>query len=186
MPVLPDLTGLATAVEGLLKSKFGDSELTKILRISKATATATIKEQMGELGQSLGYLVAVSGWLRRNEGEWLYDMVWYKLDSGFFVEQAMVLESELNRSLSVQQNDEVDGDFQKLVQARAGIRVWVCSCSNSRLAQQHLSACKRQIERFSETRDGDTYVFLVHDWTGPAVIETYVFGRHTLTSDAHA
>jgi hypothetical protein len=75
----------------------------------------------------------------------------------------MVLESEWNRGLLVQKEAHVDGDFQKLVQARADVRVWISACHNTDIAEKHLVSCKEQIKRFSGTDPDDNYIFIIHD-----------------------
>jgi hypothetical protein len=69
----------------------------------------------------------------------------------------MVLESELRRN--VKEADAVDGDFHKLVQARADVRVWI-STSPGR-ARLHIDNCKKQIQEFDGTQPGDCYIFLL-------------------------
>jgi hypothetical protein len=49
--------------------------------------------------------------------------------------QIVVLESEWKHGVLVSQNAKVDGDFQKLVQARAEVRVWISSSHNPALAR---------------------------------------------------
>jgi hypothetical protein len=89
------------------------------------------------------------------------------LDNGMMTRQIMVLESEWKHGVLVSQNAEVDGDFQKLVQARAEVRVWISSSHNPALAQQHLANCKKQVQLFSGSLPGDTYLFIINDWTTP-------------------
>jgi hypothetical protein len=43
---------------------------------------------------------------------------------------------------------EVDGDFQKLVQARAEVRVWLAHCPNQALTREHIANRKRQAAHF--------------------------------------
>ena len=44
-----------------------------------------IKEIMGDLGKAFGYKVSAAGYPHADHGEFLYDMIWYKLDSEGFV-----------------------------------------------------------------------------------------------------
>ena len=94
---------------------------------------------------------------------------WFGIFSinGMMTRQIMVLESEWKHGVLVSQNAEVDGDFQKLVQARAEVRVWISSSHNPALAQQHLANCKKQVQLFSGSLPGDTYLFIINDWTTP-------------------
>ena len=107
----------------------------------------------------------------------MYDMVWYTMRDGFLVGQAMVLESELKPGGSVLTSAEVDGDFQKLVQARAEIRVWLALFPNELLASQHLANCKRQACSFENGMPEDTYIFIIYNWTtGTTLVEEFVVG----------
>lgn len=56
-----------------------------------------------------------------------------------------------------------DGDFHKLVQARADIRVWVASLPSAALREKHLQNCKLQIDNFSQGQPGDYYLFVLVD-----------------------
>jgi hypothetical protein len=153
---------------------FEGPQLTGLLRAGPRSTTMLVKERFGDLGRHLGCKVAAAGYRHADEGEWLYDMVWYLLENGMMTRQLMVLESEWKHGVLVSQNAEVDGDFQKLVQARAEVRVWISSSHNPALAQQHISNCKKQVESFSGSLSGDAYVFIINDWTTPmALIERF-------------
>lgn len=123
-------------------------------------ATKEIVNIFTELGSRLGY----------DSGPgWLYDVCWSTEDSvenGKMMSRIpMALESELDP------DHHLDGDFQKLVQARADVRVWIANCPDARLS---IDACKEQIRLFAETRPGDQYVFAVYDRKSQrAIIEEY-------------
>ncbi len=129
---------------------------------------------LGKLGRKLGYKILCrrSHFSDTDDVEWLYDMTWYTEDKEkFFTGMSMVLESELNRR--PKHRDEVDGDFHKLVQARADVRVWISTSPND--ARLHIDNCKRQIQLFSGTTSGDQYMFAVFDWTAEKpLIERFV------------
>lgn len=156
---------ISKKIEQAARAAFEGPLLTTVLKGGSRASTISIKAFFRDLGKGFGFKVAAAC-PDTDEGEWLYDMVWYEVDQqGLLLRQRMVLESELNRGLSVQQNAEVDGDFQKLVQARADVRAWLCSCHSTTLAEQHLFSCKRQIKQFSGTMPYDTYIFIIHDWS---------------------
>jgi hypothetical protein len=112
------------------------------------------------LGKQLKFLVSAKGC--GPDGEWLYDMSWSetcKLDGGGYllVGQPLVLETE-------ERPDKVlDGDFQKLVQARADVRVWIAKVNPKQSVQDHVAKCKEQIKRFVGSQPDDTYVFMIYD-----------------------
>jgi hypothetical protein len=161
---------LLDSIEQEARTSFQSASLTGLLRAGPRSTTAVVKERFGDLGRRLGCKVAAAGFKHADEGEWLYDMVWYLLENGLMTRQLMVLESEWKHGVVIAQNAEVDGDFQKLVQARADVRVWISSSHNPTLAQQHLANCKKQVESFSGSQPGDAYVFIINDWTTPTTI----------------
>lgn len=81
--------------------------------------TRQIKDRVGELGVSKGMGVSSFG----EEGEWLYDLVWYRNnEAGHLRDVPLVLESEMStRSL-----DGLKWDFEKLLVANADHRVFIC------------------------------------------------------------
>jgi hypothetical protein len=115
-----------------------------------------------KLGHDLGYEASTG---------WLYDMYWCTEKQGeqnkFLTRIPMALESEFNK-----RHPDLDGDFQKLVQARAAVRVWVTTCSNAR---KHIDYCKQQIQQFAETLSRVQYVFAIYDQnTKQPLIEKYI------------
>jgi hypothetical protein len=169
-----DREQLATDIERELAAQFENASLIGFLRTGFGSTTRTIKEFIGKLGHDRGFQVAASGLVGAEEGEWLYDMVWYELEGGFMTQQVLVMECELNC------DPQLDGDFQKLVQARAGVRLWISCSPNSSLAKTHLANCKRQAVLFSGAVPGDTYVFVTDNWTDPKTsVERFTIGSST-------
>ena len=126
--------------------------------------TTQLKAKLAELGHSLGFRVAAGG-CQADDGEWLYDMVWYQNSAdGMFAQQSAVLEFEWGTSATLRRVTEVDPDFCKLVQARADIRVWVGIAHTPDLARVHLDSCRKQIYAFSGTMPGDRYLFVILIW----------------------
>jgi hypothetical protein len=166
-----DANYLANEIEKEAKVKFSDDKLKESMTgISFKPVTKIVKEVIGDLGKRLGYEVAASGYHGADEGEWLYDMIWYKAEKGNLFQQAMVLESELGSRGGIQHAEEVDGDFQKLVQARAEVRVWVTACPNPTITAKHIANCKLQAKLFRGAMQGDLYIFIVYDWTAKSSI----------------
>lgn len=157
----------ADRIEEAARSAFEGKRVTEIIKRSGfGDATEMVKRTFGDLGRTLGNKIAAAGYPDADEREWLYDMVWYTEDAdGFLAEQPLVLESELKPGGSVHNAADVDGDFQKLVQARANVRVWVSTCPNEDMTQRHIANCKNQARRFKGKALGDTYIFVVGDWT---------------------
>jgi hypothetical protein len=108
-----------------------------------------------------------------DDPEWLYDLVWFQLEKGYLTRQILVMECELDP------DPLLDGDFQKLVQARADVRLWVSCAPNEKLAEDHLKNCKQQAALFSGAVAGDSYIFVMDNWTVPKTsVERFVVGRN--------
>jgi len=155
---------------------FAQMSVIELLWKSSASATKEVKKFFGDLGKTLDFKVAAAGFPKFDEGEWRYDMVWYALDNdGFQIRLPMVLECEWNPDVTI------DTDFQKLVQARADVRVWIAALGNPDRVRQHLENCKKQIQLFSGSCPGDTYIFIICDWTTTkTVIERFEFTAQNL------
>ena len=135
---------------------FGD-----ILTGTFRAATHHVMRVFDELGRSLGYEVEIG---------WLYDMTWYVEEQRVMSDLPMILECEWDHG--PRHRDEINFDFQKLVQARADVRVWISASPKS---ASHIENCERQIRLFSGTLPGDHYIFAVFDWTtGKPIIKQLV------------
>jgi hypothetical protein len=142
----------------------------QLLRGPRPSWTAAVKATIGNLGHSLGFYVAASGYAGADQGEFLYDMAWYELDGrGYQLSQPMVMGEWGTGSTA-----EVDDDFQKLVQARADLRVWVAVSANALDISRHIANCEEQIRLFRRSMAGDRYVFLFFEWlSGTHVLTTF-------------
>lgn len=126
--------------------------------------TKLIKDCLCELGHSLGYRVAASG-CDADDVEWLYDMVWLTLsdDCKVLYSQAMVMECEWKWS-TYAQADEIDLDFQKLVQGRSDVRVWICAVPDEESGLKKIANCREQVEKFTMSIFDDAYLFVILAW----------------------
>jgi hypothetical protein len=154
-------TELSAMIETSIRTLLTDHTITTFLRkTSDAVRTGLIKNNLCELGKKLGFYVSASG-CAADGGEWLYDMVWGTMENDLFVHQAMVMECEWRMGVPVLKGADVDSDFQKLVQARADIRVWICTVANDEIAQKHIENCENQIGKFTGTMPNDRYIFVI-------------------------
>lgn len=130
----------------------------------------TTLARFGVLGAQLGYDVAAHG-KGLKYGEWLYDMSWSEMqpvrEGSFFGRQVLVLETESAP------DPHLDGDFQKLVQARAEVRVWIAKVKPQQSVEKHVATCKEQIKRFEGTMPTDIYIFLIYDSSEKAAVFEY-------------
>jgi hypothetical protein len=168
-----DTEDLIRAVEAAAKARYegdllrhlfhGTMEPMPAVVRGQSHPTMEIKRFFHDLARGYGFDVTVSGVEGAYGGEWLYDLAWHAQSEGFYRRQTLVLESEM-RLGKVAESAQIDGDFHKLVQARADIRVWAAALNTPDLLAKHLENCKRQIDVFSQGETGD-YLFVLFDWT---------------------
>lgn len=178
-----DTQELIQAVEAAAKTRYQGDGLLHLFRRTmqpmpevvsgQSHPTMEIKRFFNGLAVDYKFDVTVTGIEGVYGGEWLYDLAWHVQSEGFYRRQLLVLESEM-RLGKIAQSDQVNGDFHKLVQARADIRVWAAALATSELLARHLENCKRQIDAFSQGDPGDYYLFILFDWSnGKTVVEGY-------------
>jgi hypothetical protein len=127
------------------------------LRNSRPEWTQKIRRALTDAARGLGLRVAPSG----EEGSFLYDMVWYSVDKNeIFLKQHLVCEFEYN----IAPPNFVDVDFEKLVQARADVRLWISTSANKTDSLRHIENCKRQICVFEGSQLADRYIMLLFEW----------------------
>lgn len=142
--------------------------------------TGAIKDVFVDLGRQLGYQVAASGSSNVDDAAWLYDVSWHGMSKdGLFDQLGMALKVGRESDGSITE-DDVDWEFNKLIQARAEVRVWLSLVPNSGLTANHFDNWKMQIRAFLATQVGDTYLFIIYDWvTTNTLIELFVVDRAT-------
>jgi hypothetical protein len=126
---------------------------------TRGTWTKLIKKNLIDIADEYKWLVAAHGCDGVDQGEWLYDMVWYEKNDRYITKVPLVLESELNSS-----DYEIDDDFYKLLIARADCRVWVFERKTRQQVQDSFSSCIEAIKQFSHSQKGDRYLMLGVDW----------------------
>lgn len=117
--------------------------------------TKAILKRISGLGKTKGRKFHVCATSRAenkaDEGEWLYDLTWLRYDGDdHLLEVALALECEWD-------SKKLNEDFQKLLQARATLRVFIFQ--NARDA---LDGIIRQIEKFAGTMPGDEYLLVCY------------------------
>jgi hypothetical protein len=167
---MPDLDHLDREITEALSRIFDASDRDRWCKDRKYR-TVAVKKALGDLGHKLSFEVCASGYSGAEEGEWLYDMSWCTLDrtrNGILISQPMVLESEWSP------DPLLDGDFQKLVQARADIRVWVFAADNLVEVKKYIERCREQARAFTGRSSGDRYLCAGFDWlTKTFLIESF-------------
>lgn len=120
--------------------------------------TARIKKDLCNLSHELGYSVACSGYDQADDREWLYDMVWWKQDGPYMSRIALVLESEWNPEIPL------DGDFLKLMLARADHHVWIFQAITEAAICSVIDSCIEHLRHFEGLVTGDRFLFAGLSW----------------------
>jgi hypothetical protein len=106
----------------------------------------------------------------RDHGEWLFDLTWQRLqdEAGetYLCETPLVFECEWDRL--GREKREIDYDFNKLLVARASLKVIVFEpMPNSDEKNQTIGRLQKRIEKFSARDAGTRYLFAA--WNGPDI-----------------
>jgi hypothetical protein len=139
-------------LDQLAKTDYADN-------IGNGKWTAYILEKLRILGHECGLQVCPD--YDNNNRAWLYDMTWYKNNNeGFLVDVPFVVESEWKYN-------DVQYDFEKLVQSNAKLKLMIC-CFNSKKGryeelQKYFSDA---INAFTDHAKGSKYMIaILQDWT---------------------
>lgn len=126
------------------------------------TWTDSIKRALSDIGRDLGFKTATAGWQRvgADDGEWLYDLVWYEdRDSWMLKRVPLVMESEWSPK-----SDDQKRDFQKLLVAKAAIKLWIFQADTDASIEQHLNWCREQIDSFDMKLPSERYLLAGYDY----------------------
>jgi len=119
--------------------------------------TRQIKEDIGSLGVAHGWTVCSSGFERRFEPEWLYDLIWYRNDGQKHLEDVyLVLESEWRED---KDHYAVRYDFEKLLIAKATLKVMVFQAWDVDIAEL-FEFLERGIRAFKKGSADETYLLV--------------------------
>lgn len=114
--------------------------------------TAAILETVRQLGKSFRYEVCPDN--EDLSGEWLYDLVWYRNnEADQIVDIPLVLESEWSRHWG-----RIRYDFEKLVQAKAGLKVMVFQADGDELNELY-GKLLASIQAFGRGASAERYLF---------------------------
>ncbi len=112
--------------------------------------TRAVKTTLCVLGKSKSYSVYANGvGIGVEGGEWLFDVCWlhYAKEGGWLSDVVLVAECEWGT------DDEIDDDFQKLMVARADLRVIVFGDKND-CTEGTLKILVEELETFAKSNGG--------------------------------
>lgn len=122
--------------------------------------TREVKRVVGGLGTRHGFAVCASGWPKQFDNEWLFDLVWYKNDrDNHLVSVSLVLECEWSLSF-----DAVKYDFEKLLVAKALLRVFVHEARTRAGIDEAQRRLITLVSKFEGSGKGDRYLFAGYDF----------------------
>ena len=134
---------------------------------SNTGITKKIKDKIGKLGYEKKYEVASS----IHNGEWLYDLVWFKEENEILIDVGLVLESELS-------DRSVKGlrfDFEKLLLANCEIKVFICMAENNYNSQSVNNVKSILKESFDKFKSNEKNRILLLIWDDFNTGLTYPF-----------
>ena len=122
--------------------------------------TREVKRVVGDIGMKHGFYVCASGSSKLFDNEWVFDLVWYKNDKdNHLISVPLALESEWLLGF-----DELKWDFEKLLVARALLRVFV----HQARTKTAIDAAQRRlitlVSKFNGSARGDRYLLAGYNW----------------------
>jgi hypothetical protein len=120
-----------------------------------------------KVGKEKKYLVYASRCDEANDGEWLYDLTWLDCKEANFTwrDSKGLHLKDVKLALECEWGDEgeINDDFQKLLLARADLRCMIFSAPSKQSAKakakEKIDDLINQVEQFSKSQAGDTYLF---------------------------
>ena len=118
--------------------------------------TIEVMKVLETLGSGLGCEVRSSGTEQHENGEWLFDMTWRRLQDHdhALLDLELIAESEWKP-------EGVQEDFQKLLAGRARHRLMIYSQKTKTLARTAPDRLIAEIQNFRLTQPADRYLFAV-------------------------
>lgn len=129
-------------------------------KMSNPEWTNVIKSEIGRIGETYGFGVCATTSDKIFEGEWLYDIVWYKNEGEYLKEVFLVCESELDTTSN--QLGTIRYDFQKLLQSNAPLRIMISQTYHDRSAAI-FEDCKKGVEMCDNMKSAEKVLVIVYD-----------------------
>ena len=152
---------IADAVFNIIKKN--EAELTKIGIKKYKDFTNFLKIIIGDLGETLGYETATNCSKKYNEKEWLYDLVWYKIDDEIkpFVLKSidLVFETEI----SGKRFSDFKVDFDKLLFATNSTKIMLFSKVSQNILSEIINYIQSTLSRFDDLEKGEEVYLILWD-----------------------
>ena len=144
--------------------RFGLDNLQVGVAESNVAWTKAIKTELCRIGRSREFRCKVGARevakSNRDYGEWLYDVIWLEYDGdGCVTDVHLVAECEWGDGTSI------DEDFQKLLLARATVRLMIFDGNYEPGAAKIANHLAYQVRRFDRSRDEDAWLLAAWERT---------------------
>ena len=135
--------------------------------------TIAIKKELINIAEKYNLSVTCNMYgekYKHNEGiEWLYDLIIYSSNKGYFDEVYLVCESEWALDF-----DAIKHDFEKLLFARSKVRLLVYQASQENY-EEYKNDFIEEIEKSGSCLSGDIYLFAIYNNSNDTfIIEKYI------------
>jgi hypothetical protein len=124
---------------------------------AKSKWTQVIKAQLCKLAADHGAQVCANRCTGAYWPEWLYDVVWLRVDEAPL--STMILDSPFVAEIEWSADGAVRDDFQKLLLSRADTRLMVFQAWDEARAKKIMDELVEQVKAYARTRDDDRYIF---------------------------
>jgi len=124
--------------------------------------TREVKSRLCRLAkdQEPPFSVYASGCSEADHGEWLYDLCWSVEVKG----EGCLIRLPLVAEIEWKPDGPCEGDFQKLLQARAEHRLWVFEAQTPKDIENLFQGYRDAVQRFQGSGTGDRYLFAAVAW----------------------
>lgn len=143
-------------IRSAIRAGLGSLEISSGIKWWGTEFTWAFSRCLCEIGRERNYHVGARG---VGFGEWLYDVTWLDYDSEHLLSVPLVAEIEWSK-----EPDEIDHDFQKLLVARADLKLMIFAGPPPR-TEAIFDRMVRQIEAFRSPPDrDDTWLIGAVEW----------------------
>ena len=136
--------------------------LTKLCEIGRINFACKVRANRGKVDRTF-----------RDRGEWLYDVTWLKYNNDRLIDVPLVAECEWGNF------NKIKDDFQKLLLARAGVRLMVYNgCQSSYGSRAIAEELAQNVMGFNYRQEGDAW--LLAAWERAENQHKFIFRYFTI------